>query len=320
MTSKTVVLILALIFSFHDSLTGQTSFRLAGQPGVATRMGFGARGIGMGNAMSALNTGGTPGYYNPALAPFQETPSGDAAAGFLPLDRFLNTLNYSQKLPPTAGISLGIINTGVGDLEGRNRDGVVTEMYSTSENVFLLSFGTKVDDNTALGISTKIFYYSLFEGVSSTTVGFDIGFLTSLTEDLTLGVVIQDINSKYKWDTSSLYGQQGNTTIEKFPLRRKIGLAYASRPFAAIATGEFEWIGSVLLARFGLEKELSEGIAVRGGVDQISFNGEIDAKPSLGFSLQTPIALWNPSVHYAYVFEPYSPGGIHILSIKLSFE
>jgi hypothetical protein len=177
-----------------------------------------------------------------------------------------------------------------------------------------------VDDNTALGISTKIFYYSLLEGVSSTTVGFDIGFLTSLTEDLTLGIVIQDINSKYKWDTSSLYGQQGNTTIEKFPLRRKVGLAYASKTFAAIATGEFEWIGSVLLARFGLEKELSEGIAVRGGVDQISFKGEIDAKPSLGFSLQTPIALWNPSVHYAYVFEPYSPGGIHILSIKLSFE
>jgi hypothetical protein len=318
--TRTIPLLFALILSLHDPVSGQTSFSLAGQPGTATRMGFGARGIGMGNAMSALTSGETPGYYNPALAPFQAIPSGHAAFGFLPLDRNLNTLNYSQRLPPTAGISFGIINAGVGDLEGRNRDGMVTETYSTSENVFLLSFGTKVDDNTALGISTKIFYYSLFEGVASTTVGFDIGFLTSITEDLTLGIVIQDINSKYKWDTSSLYGQSGNTTIEKFPLRRKIGLAYSAKPFEAIVTGEVEWIGSLVLARLGLEKELLEGVAVRGGVDQISFKGDIDSKPSLGFSLQTPIALWKPSVHYAYVIEPYAPGGIHVLSIKLNFE
>lgn len=298
----------------------QGSFGLAGQPGAATRMGFGARGIGMGNAVSALTSGEVPGYYNPALAPFQNIPSAHAAFGFLPLDRNLNSLSYSQLLPPTAGVSFGVLNAGVGNLEGRNRDGMVTETYSTSENVFLLSFGTKVGDNTALGISAKIFYYSLFEGVSSTTVGLDLGFVTLLTEGLTLALAIQDINSKYKWDTSSLYGQSGNTSIEKFPLRRKVALAYSLQSLNAVATAEAEWAGSVFLSRFGVEKELVEGIAVRGGLDQISLNGEIDSKPSLGFSIQTPIATWQPSIHYAYVVEPYSPGGIHILSITLRFE
>jgi len=41
-------------------------------PGAFSRMGFGSRGMGMGNALSAVNEGNLVAYYNPALASFQQ--------------------------------------------------------------------------------------------------------------------------------------------------------------------------------------------------------------------------------------------------------
>lgn len=315
----TIITLFCAISGFQRTFA-QSDYKLGGLPGVATRMGFGARAIGMANALTAVKNGEAIGYYNPALVPFQPSPSALIAVGFLPLDRNLNFLNYSQSLKPSGGVSLGIINSGVSNLEGRSRDGVVTETYSTSENVGIFSFGTKVDDRIALGISAKIFYYSLFEDVKSTTVGFDIGFLYSMTEEWTVGLVLQDINSKYKWDTSQLYGRDGNTTIERFPLRKRIAVSYSPQFLSATVSTELELIGSTLLNRFGVEAPLYEGFAVRGGIDQIAFEGNINAKPSFGFSLQTPIEFWRPAVHYAYVIEPYSSGGLHFITIKLTFE
>jgi hypothetical protein len=298
----------------------QANFELAGLPGAATRMGFGVRGVGMANAVSSLTTGPLVGYYNPALVPFQKAPVAEATVGLLSLDRKLNYASYSRKLEPTAGLFLGVLNAGVGDIEGRNRDGLKTETYTTSENVFILSFGTKVSDATALGISTKIFYHSLFKDVSSTTVGFDLGFITSITQELRLALVVQDINSKYKWDTSTIYGRDGNTTIEKFPLRRKGSITYLSAAYNGSISAELEWISSFFLSRVGIEKEIVDGISVRGGLDQITFDGSIHSRPSFGFSIQTPFEHWKPAIQYAYVHEPYAPSGIHFFSVRLHFE
>jgi hypothetical protein len=299
---------------------GQNKYALGGLAGTPTRMGFGARGIGMANAFSAVRSDEITGYYNPALVPFQTYASAMIAVGFLPLDRNLNFASFSQSLRPSGGFSVGIINAGVSNLEGRNRDGVVTETYSTSENEFFLSFGIKVTEQAAIGVSTKIFYYSLFEDVKSTTVGFDVGFVYAVDEEWTIGVVIHDINSKYKWDTSQLYGREGNVTVDRFPLRRKIGISYSPGFLGATAAGELEWIGSTLLTRMGAEIHLHEQFSVRGGIDQVSFAGDITAKPAFGFSLRAPIDIFKPVLHYSYVIEPYSPGGIHMLSLNLSFR
>ncbi len=305
---------------FASLANGQNKYDVGGLAGAPTRMGFGARGIGMANAFSAVRSDEVTGYYNPALVPFQTHPTAMIAVGFLPLDRNLNFVSYSQSLRPSGGVSVGIINAGVSNLEGRNRDGLVTDTYSTSENEFLLSFGIKVADKVAVGVSAKIFYYSLFEGVASTTVGFDLGLVYTLDDQWTVGLVIHDINSKYKWDTSQLYGREGNTTIDRFPLRRKIGLAYSPGFLNATLAGELEWIGSAWLTRIGTEIHLHEQFSIRGGVDQVSFAGDITAKPSFGFSLRAPIELLKPVLHYSYVIEPYSPGGIHMLSLNLNFQ
>ena len=50
-----------------------------------------------------------------------------------------------------------------------------------SENAFLFSFGLKPASNFAFGVTAKILYYSLFEGIKSTTASVDVGAIYLLS-------------------------------------------------------------------------------------------------------------------------------------------
>lgn len=316
------IAILVALFVLGGRIAAQPSVRsdIAGQPGSPLRLGFGARGIGMGNSLIALRVGEISGYYNPALVPFQSSRLGMASFGLLSLDRRLNFLSYGQDLKPLAGIFLGIINAGVSNIDGRDVDGRQTKVYSTSENAFFISFGNRFSNRVSAGISSKILYYHLFEGINSTTVGFDFGLLYSISDQWSIGAVLQDVNAKYKWDTSKLYGQKGNTTTENFPLRRRIGLSFRPSYYEASLTAEFEWIGSTVMSRFGVEISPLELLTIRAGVDQIDFDGNLIAKPSFGFSLKPDFSFLSSYIHYAYVLEPYSPSNMHIIAISVKIE
>jgi hypothetical protein len=311
--------ILPLIFwnvAFSQLQNGSSIGGLAGGP---MRMGFGARGIAMGNTMTAVINGDIQAYYNPAALPFESAPTVVAAYSVLSLDRRLNYLSYTQSLKPNAGVSLSIINAGVGDIDGRDGDGIHTETYSTSENSFMFSFGLQPVPKFSLGVTIKVLNYNLIEGIKSTTAALDIGALYLLTEEFTLGAVVQDINAKYKWDTSPLYGINGNSSVERFPLRKRIGISWVPAKYSLVLSSEFEAIGSATFVRIGSEIAVYDGIHIRGGIDQIALNADLPAKPSLGISVQTKLSTWTPAFQYAYIFEPYSPSGIHILSFSLRF-
>ena len=62
------------------SVYGQAkTSKISGMPGAFSRMGFGARGAGMGNSLSAVTDGNLVSYYNPAVIPFQEGNSFQSA-------------------------------------------------------------------------------------------------------------------------------------------------------------------------------------------------------------------------------------------------
>jgi hypothetical protein len=311
--------ILSLFFGSAAFSQLQSASSIGGLAGAPMRMGFGSRGIAMGNAMTAVINGDIQAYYNPAALPFESVPTAVAAYSVLSLDRRLNYLSYTQSLKPNAGVSLSIINTGVGDIDGRDRDGSHTNIYSTSENAFMFSFGLRPVPKFSFGITVKVLYYNFVEGIKSTTAAIDIGAVYLLSQEITLGAIVQDINAKYKWDTSPLYGIEGNSTIDKFPLRKRIGLSWTPENYSLIISGELEGIGSAAFIRIGSEIEIYDGIHLRGGIDQIALNADLPAKPALGISVQTKLSKWTPAFQYAYVFEPYSPSGIHILSFSLRF-
>jgi hypothetical protein len=319
---RNIVSLAFLSISFLSLTLGQlqSASSIGGLAGSPMRMGFGARGIAMGNALTSVISGDIQAYYNPAITPFASVPTVVAAYSVLSLDRRLNYLSYTKSLKPNAGISLSIINAGVGDIDGRDHDGIHTETYSTSENAFMLSFGLKPGSRIALGVTAKVLYHVLFEGVKSTTAAIDFGAIYILSQEVTLGAVVQDINAKYKWDTAPLYGMLGNSSSERFPLRKRIGLSWTSAKYSLILSGEFEAIGSATSARVGSELEVYDGIYIRGGIDQIALNADLPIKPALGLSVQTELSSWTPSFQYTYVFEPYSPSGIHVLSFVLRLK
>lgn len=301
-------------FSAATSLYGQS---LGGKAGAALRFGFGAHSLGMGNAVAAVVHENVIAYENPALVPYQPNRSIIASAGFLSLDRSLNSLSYTQSLKPAAGLALGVVNAGVSEIQGRDRDGEPTSVYSTSENVFFLSFGLKVARELSVGVTAKILYHSLYDGIASTTAGFDIGALYAFDENLLVAVILQDINSKYQWETSTLYGRNGNITVDRFPLRRKIAVSYNWAEPRVTTAAEAEWIGNTFIARFGTNVSLTESFQIIGGLDHVSFAREFDSRPSVGFSFQPGLKSFNPTLYYTYVVEPYGPSAIHFVAISV---
>jgi hypothetical protein len=284
-------------------------------------MGFGARGMGMGNALSAVDSGEISTYYNPALAPYEAQRTVTASAGILSLDRYLNFLSYTQALPPQAGISAGIINADVRNIDGRDADGAPTETYSTMENQFYLAFGNKVDPRVSIGAAIKIYYSKLFDKLTTTTVGFDIGAFIKPSDEVGIGLVLQDLNSKYKWDTKDLYGDNGKTTEDKFATRRRVAVSYSPQSLPLILAGEFENTSEkVNMLRFGAEYSFSPNFILRGGADRWELSANpTGVKPSLGFTAKNSFNDWTAAVDYAFVFEGYAPQGIHMISISAIF-
>ena len=298
----------------------ESSGQIGGVPGAFARMGYHARGIAMGNALTALNQGEIHAYYNPALTPFAAERTASASFGIMSLDRYINFLDYVQAAKPTAGISAGLINAGVRNIDGRDRDGIHTEDYSTTENQFFLNFANRFDERVSLGVTIKLYYSKLFDQVSSTTVGFDAGALVLVTDELTLGFVVQDIGSKYNWDTAPLYGQSGTQTKDKFPILYRLGSSYKLPGYGTITLDIESSSEKTTIIRFGGEYEVHEYFLLRGGVDRWNLkDNTAGVKPAFGFGLRKPFDGWTPLLDYAYVFEPFSPSGIHIISLAVKF-
>jgi hypothetical protein len=313
---KNLIYIFLLVF-----ITTTAFAQNAGSAGAFARLGYGARGMGMGNALTAINNGDISTYYNPALSPYTQSRTASATFGILSLDRYLNFLNFTVALPPHAGLSIGLINSGVRNIDGRDNDGIHTEDYSTTENQAYLSFANSVDEHVSLGVTIKLYYAKLFDKLTSTTVGFDAGTYIQLTNEFSLGAVIQDLNSKYKWDTKSLYGQNGKPTEDKFPNLRRIAFAYKLPGGMGVIDAEFENSSEKTnILRVGAEYTFTENFVIRGGADRFELSDNATGvKPSFGFTAKNSFNGWTPAVTYAFVVEGYAPHGMHIITLSGTF-
>lgn len=317
-----------LLVSFHAVLFAQPKeSKIAAMPGTFGRMGFGARGIGMGNALLAVTEGNLVSYYNPAVSVFQEGNSFQTSYTFLSLDRSLNFLSFTRrfdlggKKDRAAGISAGIINSGVGKIDGRDGNGLQTGDLSTSENQFFLALGKRFSDHLAIGIETKFYYYKLYQDINASGVGVDLGLLYKINEQWNIAAAITDINSSYKWDSSTLYGQDGTTSTDKFPILKKIGASYFNKDLGLLASIEFENSnGETNIIRAGAEYNLIENLYVRAGIDQFNLsNSDFLPKPAAGFSYSKNFGNILVGVNYAFMIEHYSPQDIHVVGINVVF-
>lgn len=326
-----LILITTLIFSIEILAQPKTS-RISSLPGTIGRLGFAARGLAMGNAMTSVTTGSVNSYYNPALNPFVDNNLIQLSYSFLALDRKLNFVqmsktfiqykrdsygNKTDEIYSRAGVTFGLINSGVDNIDGRDNSGLQTKTYSTSENLFFLSVGISPSEKLSVGVTAKYYHYSLFDQMTSTAVGFDIGFIYKILDNLTLGGFVGDINSKYRWDSTPLYAEEGNNFYDYFPVLKRIGLSYLLPKDLGIIAMDFETTSfGTKIFRAGTEINLIEFFKIRAGIDRFNIeNSDMIPKVSFGFGLNHTLINKFFELNYAFVTEPYAPSNQHIISI-----
>ncbi len=304
---KTLILVL-----FFSSLAWAQSY-----PGSFARIGLNAKGMSLGNAISANTTGNVYPFYNPALASFQHDGSISASVSLMSLNRQLNVITYTQGLAPTAGLALGIINGTVSNIDGRDADGVHTTNLSTSQDLLFFSFSNQFARQFSLGVSLKAYYYDLYSGLTATAIGFDVGGVFKPTDYLSLAFVATDLGESYHWDSSKLFGQNGSNFTETFPHIYKIAASYSMPALHSSIMAEYDIAPSPLNGlRGGIEYAPLENVVLRAGFTSAN-EQYVGTKvtPTFGFGAKITFLGLTPELNYAYVSEPFSPYGIQTISI-----
>jgi hypothetical protein len=311
----TCIRVLCIVLFVAESAPAQ----LGGRAGAYTQMGFGARGMGMGNALTAVTTGDIAGYYNPATLPYAEYRNVSASFGILSLDRKLNFLSYSQPVKPNAGIAIGLINSGVSKIDGRDNNGEPTGDLRTSENQLFLAFGGRPKGTLALGVAAKLLYNHLYSDLTSVTIGLDFGALLPIDDSFTVGVAVKDLLSKYKWDTGELYGSlKGRQSQGMFPVLVTVGGTYKlPENLGIVSLDVVASDQSTLMCRAGTEIQVVPQFTLRAGIDRMDLKEKGNGvKPSFGFSLTNDFDGFVMGLHYAFQVEPFSPQPLHVISLS----
>ncbi|MEA1985923.1 MAG: hypothetical protein U9N76_00360 [Candidatus Marinimicrobia bacterium] len=291
-------------------ISGLLAVDTGGYGGAYLRMPTDARMAGLGNSAGAILNDLAGVYENPANVSLLKSKQFSSSFQFLSLDRKHSMIGFGTNMPPTAGFSIMWVHAGVDEIEGRNYSNNFTEMYSTSQNAILTSFGVQLSEKISVGATAKILWDRL-PGAKGSGFGMDIGVTAIPIENLIIGFIAKDLGGGIKWDTGDNYVYQ----IQKqddFPALYNVNVAYTIIDRILI-TGAFK--GSETISptyHFGTEIEVIPHFVIRGGVD--------DKMPIIGFG--TEYNAWKnifTSIDYAFLLGKYGEGVSHIFTWKFRF-
>ena len=300
------VLLLTIIFT-AGSLYAEDR---GGYAGSFMRMGLGARAKAMGGAFVGMPGDGYSIYYNPAGLP--DLTGREAAFSYrnLSLDRKFYYVGIASKLPPSAGLGIGWIHAGVGNIDGRDFTGTHTRTYSDSQNGFLFSFGIKISPSVNIGIGGTIVREDLAD-INATGFGLSTGIQYKPFNILTLGAAVRDLGAHYSWNSEPLY-ERGSSFTDKFPTVYTAGASLNIERFNTIVLLDiFKNNKSEAGYRAGIENNYLDRIAIRGGID----DGNLTAGLGIRFSL-----IQNEGrLDYAIGTSDIDPEVTHIFSFSVKF-
>ena len=292
----------------------------AGYSGAFLRMGTSARSLAMGSGFTAEIDQGFSAYHNPASVAFLNKRQLAFSHHGLNLDRRLMMSSISTGIPPTAGLGVAWVSSGVDNIQGRSTSGYKTQILSTSEDAIFISFAQRITPWLALGINVKILNHQLPMNESELAgkgTGFDIGFMVLPEEKLRFAFMIQDLNTNYQWNTGQVFEGEGRIYKESFPTMYRLGTTFTFQRIyfvgdIGVVANQDDILGMTM--RFGGEYHLSENYFIRGGFGNSRF--------SLGAGLNfTFLNLNDAFFDYAVVIEPHSAsqGMIHVFTYAFNF-
>lgn len=175
---------------------------------VYLQQGVGAQANGMGDAFVAVAEDATSGYWNPAGLGQMGIYLYEVGAqyAFLPNDMSTSFLSYAFQIPDVGGFSLGWINYGIGNIEGRDAAGLVTTSFGSSENAVIVSYGRRIYEllkGLSVGANLKLLHQGIGDH-SAMGHGFDVGLYWKpwLEWDHSLGLNVQNLMQKLYWADS----------------------------------------------------------------------------------------------------------------------
>ncbi|MEQ8525507.1 hypothetical protein [Gracilimonas sp.] len=342
--NKNIILSVLLLFGLiSPSLFAQNG----GFAGASHRIGYSARGMAMSNAMSAVTSEGVFAYYNPAQAAlFSNIRQADLTVGALKFDRVFQSSGIHLQLPPSAGISINLLRSGVQDIDGRTVSGYPTELFNINEYQLASNFGIRMSERFHAGIGLKFSLADYHAELDNAfTVGIDLGFLYFPGNYTSIGVSVKDLLANYTWNPQQLYGlDQGRNEANDFPTRIVFGFAYQRDKYTISSDFEIQTYTSELQRqrifidqgnpitimetetittsstqfRLGGSWKAHERFTLRAGW-QLPETTEFDSwSLSSGFSIHLPFDVFSPSIDYAFVMEPYRISNMHVFSLRLN--
>ena len=292
----------------------------AGYSGAFLRMGTSARSLAMGSGFTAEIDQGFSAYHNPASVAFLNKRQLAFSHHALNLDRRLMMSSISTGIPPTAGLGVAWVSSGVDNIQGRSTSGYKTQILSTSEDAIFISFAQRITPWLALGINVKILNHQLPMNESELAgkgTGFDIGFMILPEEKLRFAFMIQDLNTNYHWNTGQVFEGEGRIYKESFPTMYRLGTTFTFQRIyfvgdIGVVANQDDILG--MMMRFGGEYHLSENYFIRGGFGNSRFS------LGAGFNF-TFLKLNDAFFDYAVVIEPHSAsqGMIHVFTYAFNF-
>ena len=72
------------------------------------------------------------------------------------LDRSVQSVSFSRRLPPNAGLGVAILRAGTDNIQGRNFENQITEIFSVYDLEGIISFGVALGSKLAFGLNIKI--------------------------------------------------------------------------------------------------------------------------------------------------------------------
>lgn len=274
----------------------------SGQPGAFLRLGVGARALSLGGAFTALADDPSAGFWNAAGLSQIDQLQFSAAYSDLALGRTYNYAGAAVPFGRSSSLGLSWINLSVSGIEGRSGNSETPDfLFGTSEHALLLTYARRVNSMFSLGTSVKMIYQQLYES-DAMGVGFDFSMLLRPTNNLQLGLSIQDIGTTTRWNSG---------LTERFPLTYRAGLAIFPTPQLALAVDAYQTRGGQAGFAVGAEYRTLNILPVRIGYTEQGIVG--------GAGLIVPLQAIDLHLDYAYGRDQIIGDESHKFSLGVSF-
>lgn len=184
--------------------------------GILLTQAVGSRSQGMGEAFTGVADDATALYWNPGglsqVTGLQANATYQAGLADSAYEQFM--LSYRLGDIGTGGVGLSLLQGGMIELD--NPDGSLRKVQSQSDVVFSAGFGANLTSSLGLGLALKLLSSTLAEEASATAVAVDLGALLAVSEQLTVGVVLQNAGTEIK------YREEG----DPLPMTARLGAGY----------------------------------------------------------------------------------------------